>query len=178
MFEQAESFNLLIVTFNLTQEEVALRVSLSQSAVANKLRLLRFSSEEKKLILDSGLTERHARTLLRLPDAASRMRFINQINKDKLNVAATEALVDNYLRYLAENPASNDNISNNTRLFGGHSTGIVKDIRILTNTIENAAAMLRKSGISVEIESEDTPDAFNINISVHKSKLANERRFT
>ena len=178
MFEQAESFNLLIVTFNLTQEEVALRVSLSQSAVANKLRLLRFSGEERMLILDSGLTERHARALLRLPDAASRMRFINLINKDKLNVAATETLVDNYLRFLAENPSSDDNKPNNARLSGGHSTGIVKDIRILTNTVENAAAMLRKSGISVETRSEDTPDAFNINISVHKSSQASERCFT
>jgi ParB family chromosome partitioning protein len=174
MFEQAESFNLLITTFNLTQEEVASRVSLSQSAVANKLRLLRFSPEERKLILDNGLTERHARTLLRIPDASSRIRFIKLIAKDKLNVASTETLVDNFLQYLSDNSTNTDK-SGNIKDTQKKQTGIVKDLRILTNTIENAAALLRKSGIFVDTKSEETQDAYIVTITVYKKEVS---RFT
>jgi ParB family chromosome partitioning protein len=172
MFEQAESFNLLITTFSLTQEEVASRISLSQSAVANKLRLLRFTSDERKMIIESGLTERHARTLLRLPDMAARIRFIKLISKDKLNVASTETLVDNYLQFITENPEEADNPSGSSTHGTKYSTGIVKDIRILTNTIENAAVMLRKSGIPVETKTEETQESVIITVSVFKRKTS------
>ncbi len=178
MFEQAESFNLLITTFNLTQEDVASRISLSQSAVANKLRLLRFTPDERKMIIDAGLTERHARTLLRLPDISTRIRFIDLIRKDKLNVASAEALIDNYLQYISKKPDDSKNQSDNKSNTPRHSTGIVKDIRILTNTIENAAAMLRKSGIIVETKSEDTPVSYNITVSVLKKNSSDKLCFT
>lgn len=165
IFEQAESFNLLITTFNLTQEEVANRISLSQSAVANKLRLLKFTQPERELILEAGLTERHARALLRVPDSATRTRFIKTIGKDKLNVAATEALIDNYLQYISKN--GNETCKNSAHS-SKFSTGIVKDIRILTNTIEKAAATLRKSGIFVEIKSEETSASYCVIVSVFK----------
>ena len=54
MFEQAEAFQRLIVDFHLTQDEAARRVSMSQSAIANKLRLLRFPPEERSAILANG----------------------------------------------------------------------------------------------------------------------------
>ena len=168
MFEQAESFNLLISTFNLTQEDVASRVSLSQSAVANKLRLLRYSPEERELILRSGLTERHARTLLRVSDTTSRIRFINLIAKDKLNVASTEALVDNYLQYLSESSHQINKANSIGQVTTKNQTGIVKDLRVLTNTIENAASLLRKSGISVETRTEETKNSYSISVTVFK----------
>lgn len=171
MFEQAESFSLLINTFKLTQEEVASRISLSQSAVANKLRLLRFSPQERDMIIELGLTERHARTLLRLPDEQARTRFIKLIGKDKLNVAAAESLVDNYLQYVAGNSEENKNIHEKLQIISKHSTGILKDIRVLTNTIENAAVMLRKSGICVETASEETENSFCITVSVSKKRV-------
>lgn len=169
MFEQAESFNLLISTFNLTQEDVASRVSLSQSAVANKLRLLRYSPEERELILRSGLTERHARTLLRVSDTTSRIRFINLIAKDKLNVASTEALVDNYLQYLSESSHQINKANSIGQVTTKNQTGIVKDLRVLTNTIENAASLLRKSGISVETRTEETKNSYSISVTVFKN---------
>lgn len=172
MFEQAESFSLLIKTFSLTQDDVANRVSLSQSAVANKLRLLKFTSDERSQILRAGLTERHARTLLRLPDTPTRMRFIKIIDRDKLNVASTETLVENFLKYLTDHPNKNDEPTQSFSQTSRQSTGIVKDIRILTNTIEKAAGTLRKSGILVETKVEETHAAYNINISVYK-RVAN-----
>jgi ParB family chromosome partitioning protein len=94
----AVAFRTLTDDYRMTQEEIADRMSLSQSAVANKLRLLRLSGEEQRVIRLNGLTERHARALLRLPSAAARAGALSEIAAQKLNVAATEQLVDRLLR--------------------------------------------------------------------------------
>ncbi|MBO5938142.1 MAG: ParB/RepB/Spo0J family partition protein [Clostridia bacterium] len=98
MFEQAYGFRKLIENHHLTQEEVARRMSLSQSAVANKLRLLRLSYEEQRLILETGLTERHARATLRVENAKKRLDAIRYISEKKLNVQESE----NYIEALLE----------------------------------------------------------------------------
>ena len=108
MFEQAEAFARLIREFHLTQEEAARRVSMSQSAVANKLRILRLLPEERAKILEAGLTERHARALLKLTDPTLRGDVLQQILDRKMNVSATEAYIDSILteiaRYQAKKP--------------------------------------------------------------------------
>lgn len=101
MFEQAEAFQRLIQEFHLTQDEAARRVSMSQSAVANKLRILRLSPEERQKILQAGLTERHARALLKITDQALRGDVLQHILDRKLNVSATEAYIDNLLTEMA-----------------------------------------------------------------------------
>jgi ParB-like chromosome segregation protein Spo0J len=94
MFEQAEAFSRLIHEFHLTQEEAARRVSMSQSAVANKLRILRLLPEEREKILQNGLTERHARALLKCNDPCLRADVLNHIIENKCNVSATETYID------------------------------------------------------------------------------------
>ncbi len=94
MFEQAYGFRKLIENHALTQEEVARRMSLSQSAVANKLRLLKLSYEEQTAILETGLSERHARALLRISDENVRMESIRRIAAERWNVQQTEAYVE------------------------------------------------------------------------------------
>lgn len=110
MFEQAEAFQRLIGEFHLTQEEAARRVSMSQSAIANKLRLLRLLPDERARIVESGLTERHARALLKLPDPALRGDVLQHILDRKLNVSASEAYIDRLLteisRYERQSSAS------------------------------------------------------------------------
>ncbi len=93
MFEEARAFSVLSTQYSLTQEEIAAKLSLSQSAVANKLRLLRLSKEEEELILSSGLTERHARALLRLPSPQLRKTALEYIICNKLNVSESEAYI-------------------------------------------------------------------------------------
>ena len=97
MFEQAYSFKKLIENHNLTQDEVARRMSLSQSAVANKLRLLRLSYEEQRAILETGLTERHARAMLRLESASKRLDAIHTVSDRKMNVQDTEKYIETLL---------------------------------------------------------------------------------
>ena len=154
----------------MTQSEVANRVSLSQSAVANKIRLLNFEENERNTMLKAGLTERHARALLRISNIATRGRFIDLIIKDKLNVASTESLIDNYLDYIAKHgdePPKNEKDKQKNRKY---AVGILKDLRVLTNTVEKAADTLRKSGIFVETTSIETDEQYNITIIIPKSQ--------
>lgn len=96
-FEQAAAFRMLMEDFSLTQEEVARKLGVSQSAVANKLRLLKLSREEQHQILEHSLTERHARSLLRLRSPDQRAEALYRIRTGKLNVAATERLIEHLL---------------------------------------------------------------------------------
>ncbi len=98
MFEEAYGYKKLIETHHLTQEEVARRMSISQSAVANKIRLLKLSFEEQKYILECNLTERHARALLRIDDQKDRIATIGYIFENKLNVQGTEEYVEELLQ--------------------------------------------------------------------------------
>ena len=93
MFEKAEAMAAILKTQNWTPETIAARLGVSQSTVANRLRLLRYSEEERRRITEARLTERHARTLLRLTGEA-RLFMIDAVIRRHLTVAETEAAVD------------------------------------------------------------------------------------
>lgn len=95
MFEEARAMRTMIDMRSLTQSELARRMGVSQSYVANKLRLLGFSDELQALILKCGLSERHARAVLKLKDEGSRADIIEKIRTMRLSVAAAEVLIDN-----------------------------------------------------------------------------------
>ena len=94
MFEEARALRTMIKMCNMTQSQIAQSMGVSQSYVANKLRLLNFSDDVQKRIVDANLTERHARTLLRIADSERLGYAIEKIKERKLNVADSEALVD------------------------------------------------------------------------------------
>ena len=94
MFEQALGFRRLIDDYGMTQEELARRMSMSQSAVANKLRLLRLTYAEQQKILEFSLSERHARALLRLDSPEDRMNVLVMAHESRLTVQKTEALIE------------------------------------------------------------------------------------
>ena len=89
IFEEAEGIRRLIEEWGVTQEEAALRLGKSQSTLANKLRLLRLTQEERKKISENGLTERHARALLRVDDVELRGKVLDAILAQHLNVQQT-----------------------------------------------------------------------------------------
>lgn len=92
-FALAERFSYLMQTLHMTQEELARRVGLSQSAIANKLRLLQFSVEERRFLEAANLGERHARALLRIRHPQARWEAMRAIAQQGLNVAQAEAMV-------------------------------------------------------------------------------------
>lgn len=94
MFEEARALRGMLNMCSLTQCEIAKKIGVSQSYVANKLRLLNFSDDVQKKILEAALSERHARVLLKLKDDNQIKTAIEKIKAMRLNVAASEALVD------------------------------------------------------------------------------------
>ena len=97
MFEEARALRGMINMCSLTQNEIAKKMGVSQSYVANKIRLLNFSSEIQELIISLGLSERHARMLLKIKDDGSLRLAIRKITEMNLSVAASEVLIDGLL---------------------------------------------------------------------------------
>ena len=91
--EEANAYRQLIDDFGLTQEQVAERVGKSRTAVANTVRLLRLPAEVKDALAAGTVSEGHARSLLSLPDAETRLWALEQIIDKNLNVRQTETLV-------------------------------------------------------------------------------------
>lgn len=97
IFEEAAAIASLIDLHNLTQEEIAERLSLTQSAIANKLRLLKLTDAERTLIIVNNLTERHARALLKLKDTVQRSEALAYIISNSLNVKQSEIYIERLL---------------------------------------------------------------------------------
>ena len=95
--DEALALEQLISTYHLSQEEAARRIGKSQSAVANKLRLLKLSPQVLETLRSHGLTERHGRALLRL-SPEQRGQVLDTIIQENLTVSKTEELVDQLLQ--------------------------------------------------------------------------------
>jgi len=144
-FEQASAIASLIQSCRLTQEEAAGRLSVSQSYIANKLRLLKLSLTERELVLSYGLTERHARALLKLPTHEMRINAIEHIHSKSLNVAGAEAYIDKMLNTAIKSEQPSKRL-------------ILKDIRIFYNTIDKAVSIVKQAGIEIISERLDCDD--------------------
>lgn len=147
IFEQASAIASLIDIYKLTQEQIAGMLSVSQSYIANKLRILKLTSAERKLILESGLTERHARAILRIGDVNARIQALKMIITHEMNVSRTETYIEQLLVG-----------DQNSQPASGKRKLILKDIRIFYNTIDRAIDTMERAGISVAKERRDGGD--------------------
>lgn len=94
--EEAKAYKELIHQANLTQEDLAQAVSKSRSTITNALRLLDLPKEVISYLEAGVLTAGHARTILRLEDKESQLRFAKEIIENKMSVRATEKLVPQF----------------------------------------------------------------------------------
>lgn len=106
--EQARGICTLMERYTMSQEQIARLLGKSQSAVANKLRLLRHSPEVLRAMREAGLSERHARTLLRLNAEPEKLKAIGVISRQNMSVARTEQYIDTLLENPQETPAKAD----------------------------------------------------------------------
>lgn len=95
--EEARGISRLMEQWSMSQEQAARVIGKSQSAVANKLRLLRHSQPVLEALRAAGLTERHARALLRLPTEPEKLAAIAVISRQNMSVARTERYVEELL---------------------------------------------------------------------------------
>ena len=155
--EEANGLKQLIDLFGMSQEEAARRLGKSQSAVANKLRLLKLPQDVRETLRDRGLTERHGRALLRLADDAAIRSALAYIIEHDLNVVST----DNYIDALIEKQNA-----------GAHEkpkrTFIMKDVRLFMNTVRHGLDLMKQGGIDAGLKREETDDAYILTISIPK----------
>ena len=164
MFEEAASIQSLISLTGMTQEACAKKLSVSQSYVANKLRLLRLSDGEQEKIEENGLTERHARALLRLEDEEEREEVLSIIIKREMNVSRTEEYIEDLIcakSRMAERESKPKGSEQKRKL-------VIRDIRLFYNSIDHAVDVIKKSGIPVESTRKEVEEGVLISILLPK----------
>ena len=152
--EEAQALDKLIRTYHLSQEEAARRVGRSQSAVANKLRLLRLSPQVQDLLRRYGLTERHARALLRLEGDAAQRAALEHIASAGLTVAQTEQYIE---RLLADQPKKRK------------PTYLIKDVRLFLNSLSRGLSVMQGAGIDAQCAREETDETILLTIRIPKT---------
>ena len=165
IFEEARGISRLIRRYGLTQEQTAQKLGKSQSTIANKLRLLRLSYEEQEWIVNAGLTERHARALLRIEDEVIRREALSKIISENLNTQQSE----NYIGYLL-------NSSPDTTKKKGTSKAVIKDVRIFVNTINKAIDTMRLAGIEAQSNKTDTDNFIEYTIRIPKAVVSDKSK--
>lgn len=154
--EEAEAIAAFLHQTGMTQEAVAAQLGMSPSALANKLRLLRLSAECRRLLVEQGLSERHARCLLRLEDEEERLAALRYIADKHLTVAQAEQYVERRLRALQSTPPQR------------RKAFIMKDVRLFLNSLDRSLRLVREAGVRAETQRQDTEDSILLTIRIPK----------
>lgn len=164
LFEEALAIRSLIALGNMTQETAAKRLSVSQSYIANKLRLLRLTPAEQEMILSNALTERHARAALRIPGQPERTQVLSIFAERHMNVATAEEYVESLLCAAARG----EEIRSAKTQPELRQKLVIKDIRLFYNSIDHAVDVIKRSGIPVESSRRETDAGTVIEILLPK----------
>ena len=155
-WEEAQAIARLISRYGLSQEEAARRLGRAQPTVANKLRLLRLPEDVRALLRENGLTERHARALLRLQDPELQRRAAGDMVRRGMNVAQAEAYVEKLLQSDQVTPPR------------GRSTYIIKDVRLFLNSVDRGLHLMRQAGVDAGWNRQDTDREILLTIRIPK----------
>ncbi|MDE7244419.1 MAG: ParB/RepB/Spo0J family partition protein [Oscillospiraceae bacterium] len=156
--EEAAAIARLISAYGMSQEEAARRLGRSQSAVANKLRLLRLSPECVEGLRQYNLTERHARALLRLEDGGQRLTALQYIGEKQLNVAAAEEYIEGLLQKRQKENRSKKPLY------------IIKDVRLFLNSVDRSMENIRRAGVDAKCDKQENEDEITITIQIPKKR--------
>ena len=157
-FEEAAAIADYLKLSGSTQEAAAAELGRSASAVANKLRLLRLSADCRKALVENGLTERHARALLRLEDESERLSAIQAMVRRQMNVAQAEKYIEERLTALQTVPPA------------GRRRYIVKDVRLFLNSLDRGLRLIREAGIRADCGRRETEDEILLTIRIPKRR--------
>ncbi|MBR4109326.1 MAG: ParB/RepB/Spo0J family partition protein [Oscillospiraceae bacterium] len=147
--EEAKGISYLLEQWSMSQEQAARLLGKSQSAIANKLRLLRHSTQVLNAIRQAELTERHARALLKLPTEAQKMQVIALVEKLGMSVARTEK----YIEELLEQPQEKKPKVN---------------VGAFLNNLNQTLARIQLSGIQAVSERTETDRQIVLTITIPK----------
>ena len=158
--EEAAAISRLIGRYGLSQQQAAEKLGKSQPAIANKLRLLRLGPPVTDCLRQYGLTERHARALLRLTDPEQQLAAARHMGQRGLNVAQAEQYID----ALAAR--------NRTEPLRRRPTYIIKDVRLFLNSVERGVRLMQSAGVGAEVGRCDTDEEILLTIHIPKRRPA------
>lgn len=160
VFEIAEGYERLLTEFELTQEELAQRLGISQANVANKIRLLKLPSQVREIISREMLSERHGRALLRLGGIDQQLGVLQKVVQGGLSVKQTEELVSSLL-------ATSDK-GTVKKVSSGRRKLVIKDLRVFTNSVRQLTSTLQSSGLVVKMDEREDDRVYEIVVTVQK----------
>lgn len=163
--EEAQGISQLIRLFGLSQEQAARRLGKSQSAVANKLRLLRLPEDVLERLRAEELSERHARALLRLEDPERQRQALDFIIDQRMNVAAAEEYIDKLCA-----PASAEAEEPPPRPLKRRGVFLMKDVRLFMNSLDRSIDLMRSGGIRADVRREETDRELILTVRIPKGK--------
>ena len=146
--EEARSISLLMERFSFSQEQAAQWLGKSQSASANKLRLLRHSAPVLEALREGNLTERHARALLKVPTEPQKLQVIARILRHNMSVARTEQYIAQLLQQETDTPRVN--------------------VGTFLNNLNQSLARIQLSGIPAVSERRETDSQIVLTITIPK----------
>ena len=161
--EEASAIARLLRRYGLSQQQAAEKLGRSQSAVANKLRLLRLEEPVVDALRRYGLTERHARALLRLEDGEQRLAAAEHMGKRGMNVAAAEAYIEQLIARNQTTPPKR------------RSTYVIKDVRLFLNSVERGIRLMRGAGVGAKVARQDTEEEICLTVRIPKGVRAGAR---
>ena len=161
--EEASAIARLLRRYGLSQQQAAEKLGRSQSAVANKLRLLRLEEPVVDALRRYGLTERHARALLRLEDGEQRLAAAEHMGKRGMNVAAAEAYIEQLIARSQTTPPKR------------RSTYVIKDVRLFLNSVERGIRLMRGAGVGAKMARQDTEEEICLTVRIPKGVRAGAR---
>ena len=161
--EEASAIARLLRRYGLSQQQAAEKLGRSQSAVANKLRLLRLEEPVVDALRRYGLTERHARALLRLEDGEQRLSAAEHMGKRGMNVAAAVAYIEQLIARSQTTPPKR------------RSTYVIKDVRLFLNSVERGIRLMRGAGVGAKVARQDTEEEICLTVRIPKGVRAGAR---
>ena len=149
--EEAVGISRLMELGGMSQEQTARLLGKSQSAIANKLRLLRHSQPVLDALRREGLTERHGRALLKLTGEQAKLDAIEQISRQSMSVAQTEKYIHALLRGRPEGP-------------------VRANVGAFLNSLTQSLSRMQSSGIPAVSERRETDSQIVLTITIPKEK--------
>ena len=160
VFEEAEGINRLIYEYGISQSEAAARLGISQSSLSNKLRLLKLSDSIKERISSAGLTERHARALLRLSEE-DREEALDRIIAQGLTVSQTEEYIFSVINPQEKpKPVTPDEPVRKSA---------IGDVRLFSNSLSKLISTLQSSGIDAKSRKYENDKYIEFKVRIQKN---------
>lgn len=164
VLEEAKAYDQLLIDFRFTQEELAKRMGLSQSTIANKRRLLKLPEEVQDMLLAGNLNERQARALLKLGSHDAQTLVARQVIEEDLTVKQVEDAVERYVNGESVEDAMAAASTKPIRKF------LVRDVRIFVNSVRHAITLMKQSGVKAQVEENDSDEFYEVVVRIPKGK--------